>query len=60
MPFSTLEAGFASTYIDPRNYAWHTADEIRTNMDTYITDGAIYVAPYTSLITSSMMGKLAS
>jgi hypothetical protein len=57
MPFSTLKAGFASTYIDARNYARHTADEIRTNMDTYITNGADYIAPYTSLITSSMMGK---
>jgi hypothetical protein len=26
-------------------------------MDTYIADGADYVAPYTSLVTSSMMGK---
>jgi hypothetical protein len=52
-----LKAGFADTYIDPRNYAYYTADELRTNMDTYITNGASYVAPYTSLVTSSMMGK---
>jgi hypothetical protein len=57
VPVGNLRAGFATEYIDPKNFATRTANELKRNMKVYLNEKLDYVAPYTSLITSSMMGK---
>ena len=54
---SGLKAGFSSTYIDPHNLARQTAMQLRKFMAIYTARQSDYIAPYTSLVTSSMMGK---
>ena len=54
---AALEDGFSRFYIDPHGIAKHTAAKLTTMMDTYETEFLAYVAPYTSLVQSSMMGK---
>ena len=54
----TLRDGFAQSYIDPFGYVEKTYDRLVQNMDEYRRRGnGIYIAPYTSLVASSMMGK---
>ena len=55
--FDVLRRGFREEYIDPYNLVDETIKEIKNNIDKYCENPDIYVAPYTSLITSSMMGK---
>jgi hypothetical protein len=52
-----LKSSFNQFYIDPHNYALSTAEMLKKMMDNYLEDHQAYVAPYTSLVTSSMMGK---
>lgn len=54
---STLRSGFSRYYMDPHNFALETARCIERNMTKYASNPGEYVAPYTSLVTSSMMGK---
>src|SRR5947207_3886565 len=55
--FEALRRGFQEEYIDPYNLVSETVDEIKDNISKYCRNPAAYVAPYMSLITSSMMGK---
>jgi hypothetical protein len=51
-----LRDGFTQDYIDPHKSVMRIAHGLTKNMSEYC-DGAVkYVAPYTSLVTSSMMG----
>ena len=52
-----LRDGFTLNYIDPHEYAEQIAHSLTQNMDEYCRAGTKYVAPYTSLVTASMMGK---
>jgi len=52
-----LRRAFSSVYIDPHGFAEDVFDTLVNYMDCYCSDPDAYVAPYTSLITSSMMGK---
>jgi hypothetical protein len=54
---SFLLDGFNQSYIDPHSYVQHIADQILDNMLEYTMNSGNYIAPYTSLVTSSMMGK---
>jgi hypothetical protein len=54
---SFLLDGFNQSYIDPHSYVQHIANQILDNMFKYTINSGIYIAPYTSLVTSSMMGK---
>jgi hypothetical protein len=51
-----LSEGFDKAYIDPHGYVDKIAKRLIKDMTTY-TLAPDYVAPYTSLVTSSMMGK---
>ena len=45
-------------YIDPHNYVKEIASTLAENMTNYQhASSDTYIAPYTSLVTSSMMGK---
>ena len=55
--FEALRRGFQDEYIDPYNLVGETIKEIKDNITKYCRNSEVYVAPYTSLITSSMMGK---
>jgi hypothetical protein len=55
--FDVLRRGFQEEYIDPHNLVSETIAEIKDNITKYCENPALYVAPYTSLVTSSMMGK---
>ena len=57
MPENALRAGFQTFYMDPCHVAHNTAIKVTEFMDTYETKHSRYIAPYTSLVTSSMMGK---
>jgi hypothetical protein len=52
-----LRRGFQAEYIDPFDLVGNTVEEIKDNITKYCGNMEQYVAPYTSLITSSMMGK---
>ena len=52
-----LKDGFGQEYIDPHHYVQKIACRITQNMNDYCNGPHEYVAPYTSLVTSSMMGK---
>jgi hypothetical protein len=52
-----LKRAFSSVYIDPHGFAEDVFDTLVNYMDCYCSSPDTYVAPYTSLITSSMMGK---
>jgi len=51
-----LSDGFDKAYIDPHGYVEKIANRLKEYMNLY-TLTPDYVAPYTSLVTSSMMGK---
>ena len=51
-----LSEGFDKAYIDPHRYVEKIAKRLTEYMNLY-TLSPDYVAPYTSLVTSSMMGK---
>jgi hypothetical protein len=51
-----LSEGFNKAYIDPHGYVEKIANRLTEYMNLY-TLSHDYVAPYTSLVTSSMMGK---
>jgi hypothetical protein len=54
----TLRDGFSKSYIDPFGYVEKIHDRLVQNMDEYRRrSNGVYIAPYTSLVTSSMMGK---
>jgi hypothetical protein len=52
-----LARGFSSEYMDAEGTAGDTVFELRENMDKYVAKKGNYIAPYTTLVTSSMMGK---
>ena len=52
-----LRLGFQEEYIDPYNLVGETVKDIKDNVTEYCNNLKQYVAPYTSLVTSSMMGK---
>ena len=52
-----LRLGFQEEYIDPYDLVGETVKEIKDNVTEYCNNKDKYVAPYTSLVTSSMMGK---
>ena len=52
-----LRCGFQEIYIDPYDLVADTVEEINENITEYCNNPEQYIAPYTSLITSSMMGK---
>src|SRR5579859_5234207 len=54
----TLRDGFSKSYIDPFGYVEKIHNRLVQNMDEYKRRrNGVYIAPYTSLVTSSMMGK---
>jgi hypothetical protein len=57
MPDNVLQAGFQTFYIDPYHVPHNMATKVVEMMDIYETKHSRYIAPYTSLVTSSMMGK---
>src|SRR6266496_5454341 len=52
-----LERAFSSKYMDAEDTVGDTVSELREYMDLYTAEKGHWVAPYTSLVTSSMMGK---
>jgi hypothetical protein len=52
-----LRRGFEETYIDPYDTARNIVHDLRNNLISYTRRPNAYIAPYTSLVTSSMMGK---
>ena len=53
-----FQDGFSQSYIDPFGYIQKTHERLVQNMDEYQRQSnGVYIAPYTSLVTSSMMGK---
>ena len=52
-----LKRAFSSLYIDPHGLAEDVFDTLVNYMDCYCSSPDTYVSPYTSLVTSSMMGK---
>lgn len=52
-----MEQAFSSVYIDPHGFAEDVFDTLVNYMECYCSKKVNYIAPYTSLITSSMMGK---
>lgn len=52
-----LRRGFQEEYIDPYNLVDETVKQTKDNITNYCQDPDQYVAPYTTLVTSSMMGK---
>ena len=48
---------FSDEYIDPYSGVKSLADSLRTFITEFCTAPGKYVAPYTSVVTSSMMGK---
>src|SRR5579859_2928655 len=54
----TLRYGFYRNYIDPHSYVEKIVNRLKRNMTDYMNEPpATYIAPCTSLVTSSMMGK---
>jgi hypothetical protein len=54
---TVLREAFSLPYIDPHDYVGKIVKRLMKNMDDYDSKSGNYVAPYTSLVTSSMMGK---
>src|SRR5277367_943617 len=52
-----LRDGFTQDYIDPHESVLKIAHGLTENMSEYCVEAVKYVAPYTWLVTSSMMGK---
>jgi hypothetical protein len=52
-----LARGFSSEYMDAEGTVGETVSELREYMDLYSAAKGHWVAPYTSFVTSSMMGK---
>ena len=52
-----LRDGFTQDYIDPHESVMKIAHGLTENMSEYCVEAVKYVAPYTWLVTSSMMGK---
>ena len=52
-----LERGFSSEYMDAEGTVSETVSELREYMDLYAAAKGHWMAPYTSFVTSSMMGK---
>src|SRR5437762_11743270 len=52
-----LPRGFEEAYVDPYGTALNILYDLRNNLDDYRRHPRAYVVPYTSLVTSSMMGK---
>ena len=52
-----LVAGFRSTDIDPNGFVQSCVNQLKGYMDLYVLKSTEYAAPYTSLVTSFMMGK---
>jgi hypothetical protein len=53
-----LQDGFSKYYIDPHRFVKKAANRIMQDMTKYCQASEdTYIAPYTSLVTSSMMGK---
>ena len=52
-----LARGFSSEYMDAEDTVGETVSQLREYMDLYVAHKGLWVAPYTSLVTSSMMGK---
>ena len=57
LPESTYSAAFEGDYIDPHGLIPHYCREISAMMEAWVNNPKKYVAPYTSVVTSSMMGK---
>ena len=57
MLFEDLARGFSSEYMDAEGTVDETVSELRENMDRYAATPGDWMAPYTSFVTSSMMGK---
>ena len=55
--FQRLRRGFEEAYIDPYDTARNIVCDLRNGLDDYCRRPMAYIAPYTSLVTSSMMGK---
>ena len=55
--FTLLREAFSQPYIDPHDYVGKIVKRLRQNMNEFTSRSTYYVAPYTSLVTSSMMGK---
>jgi hypothetical protein len=52
-----LRDGFTKNYIDPHESVMKIAQGLTENMSEFCAKPVQYIAPYTSLVTSSMMGK---
>jgi hypothetical protein len=52
-----LARGFSSKYMDAECTVGETVSELREYMELYAMEKGNWIAPYTSLVTSSMMGK---
>ena len=52
-----LNAAFNMRYLDPHNLVSHYCRKLSSDMDNWTRHPNEYIAPYTSVINSSMMGK---
>lgn len=57
LPESAYSAAFGGDYMDPHGLISHYCCEISAMMKEWIKNPKNYIAPYTSMVTSSMMGK---
>ena len=57
LPESSYSAAFERDYMDPHGLISHYSREISAMMEEWVNNPKKYVAPYTSVVTSSMMGK---
>ena len=49
--------GFSSEYMDAEGTVDNTVSELLENIDKYVANPENYIAPFTTLVTSSMIGK---
>ena len=52
-----FKEAFDAQYLDPHNAVDSYIDEIRNAMDDYLATPKKFIAPYTSILASSMLGK---
>ena len=52
-----FKEAFDAQYLDPHNAVDSYIDEIRNAMNNYLANPTKFIAPYTSILASSMLGK---
>ena len=54
---TALNKAFSATYLDPHNMVQFYCKKLFNMMDDWVDNCDQFMAPYTSVVTSSMMGK---